>query len=176
MFELEAFLIIVGTIVLIALVIWKHSRKYVVGTLAVIALILGFCAIQDVARAEELPQNFYYRVVFLDGDIEEYSVEEVDGKVETTYFVHGDGLDETWDFYEIKEENEENETWELNEDLSDIAKRFIKLNNLWFEETVSNRITLGRIVVLTMWECDPLDPFDDEVVDTYFSEYITNIK
>ena len=169
---------ILGIVIIVYLCVeFEFIRKLVAkvffGTIAVALLIYGACAMQNAARAEELPQDFYYRVVFLDRDIEEYSVEEVDGKVETTYFVHGNDLDETWDFYEAKKENE---TWELNEDLSVIAKRFIELNNLWFEETVANRIALGRVVVLTMWECNPLDPFDDEVVDTYFSEYITNVE
>ena len=53
MFEPEAILIPLCTIVLIWLVIWKRTRKYVCGAMAFALLVYGFCVIQNAARAEE---------------------------------------------------------------------------------------------------------------------------
>ena len=138
----------------------KLVAKLFFGTLAVALLAYGACAVQNAARAEELLQDFYYRVVFVD------KVEELEDEL----VIHTDDLNHLWDYYEDGEEIDFNNSGFLNE----LAKTFAKENGLWYAKETKNPIIRGRIVVLTMWECDPNDPFDEEIIGVYYSKYITD--
>ena len=141
-------------------VVRRLVAKLFFGTLAVAILVWSACALQNAARAEELPDDVYYRVVFID------EVEELENEL----VVHADDLSHLWDYYEDGEEIDFNNNGFLNE----LAKTFAKENGLWYTKETNNPIIRGRIVVLTMWECCEDDPFDDEVVGVYYSKYITD--
>lgn len=162
-----AFIIYLSVITIILLCVLSESfrkmiAKIIFGSLAVALLIYAGFALQDAARAEELPEGFYLKAIFVD-DIEE--VED-----EKDLLVHADDLNHIWDYWEDPEEDFEEE---INWDMELLAMKFIRENKL---EAVINTdccIERGRIAILTMWECDPEDPWDEEVVDIYYSGFVT---
>lgn len=136
--------------------------KLILGTLAVAILIYGACALQNAARAEELPEGFYLKAIFVD-DIEKVEDEE-------DLLIHADDLDHIWDYWEDPEEDFEDE---INWDMELLAMRFIRENQLEAIIDMDCCIKRGRIAILTMWECDPENPWDEEVVDIYYSGFVT---
>lgn len=59
------------------------------------------------------------------------------------------------------------------EELSKLALRWAQENEFFVQLNKEERIIRGRIAVLTMWEANQEDLFDDEVIDVYFTELIT---
>ena len=128
-----------------------------------------------VAGAEELPNGFYYKVVFID-EVEEIELDQFDiedGAV-AKFLLHTDDLDHLWDYWDIIEENEEEFIdYAFDKNLSKLALYWARENDIEIKVNKEERIIRGRIVVLTMWECNEEDPFDEEVWDVYYSEFIT---
>jgi len=146
----------------------------------IIAFVVAlFCAATllspAIAGAEELPNGFYYRVVFID-EPEEVELDRYDIEYHAVakFLVHTDDLKHLWDYWDTVDENEEKFIdYEFNRKLSNMAFRWARKNELDVEVDKEERIVRGRIIVLTMWECDPEDPFDEEITDIYYSEFIT---
>lgn len=159
---------VAALIIGIALAIRKLATSIFDGDDAGIALIaiIFFVAVVLVAlspagsRAEELPEGFYYKVVFID---------EVEEK-EEEMLIHTDDLNNLWNYWEDGKEIDFNN----NKALEELAKYFVEENGLWSEEKVETAIVRGRIVVLTMWECCEDDPFDEEVINVYYSKFVTD--
>lgn len=137
----------------------KLIAKLFFGTLAVALLIYGACALQNAARAEE-SDGFYRKIVFID-EINDFDEEE--------FLIQGDDADHRWKWYEEKKEKEE---IYMDEDLSNLALRWAQENGFFIQINRTKPVVRGRIVVLTMWECTE-DPFDEEVIDAYYTEFIT---
>lgn len=157
--------VVVGVVSLIIAALCKIFNKEdlkVAIIVAVLFIITAIVALSPAAsRAEELPDGFYYKVVFID-EVEEFRNE---------LLIHTDDLDHLWDYYEeFPEDGKEFDSFD--KELSNIALWFVLENDLYAEFNKEERVTEGRIVVLTMWECTD-DPFDDEIVDVYYSELIT---
>ena len=111
---------------------------------------------------EELPEDQYYKVVFID------EMEELENKL----LLHGDDADHLWTWYEeYPSEDEEFVSFEFDKELSNLALRWAQENEFFVQLDKEERITRGRIVVLTMCYSD--DPNGDEVMDSYFTEFIT---
>ena len=151
------------------IVSWVNANnEAIINDLKIIALALVFGGILVAvalspagSRAEELPDGFYHRVVFIDEIEEEREEEEV--------HLYVDDLNHIWSYWESIEEDFEDLDW----DREALALLFIRENRLEAAIDLDCCIERGRIVVLTMWECDEEDPFDDEVVDVYYTSFIT---
>ena len=137
----------------------KDTLKWAAISSVVIGVLFAMVIFLPNALGEELPQDFYYRVVFVD---------EVEG-IENELLVHTDDLDHLWDYWEDPEVEFE----EFDKELSDIALWFVLENDLYAEFDKEEVLCRGRIIVLTMWEADPEDHLDDEIVGVYYSELIT---
>jgi hypothetical protein len=127
----------------------------------IVAIFFAMIYFSIPAQAEELPDGFYHKVVFIDEIKEEPEEEEV--------HLYVDDLDHIWSYWESIEEDFEDLDW----DREVLALLFIRENRLEAAIDLDCCIERGRIVVLTMWECDEEDPFDDEVVDVYYTSFIT---
>lgn len=138
----------------------KDTTKWCLICGITVAVFLAMFIFLPPANAEELPEEFYYKVVFID------EVEEVEDEL----LIHTDDLDRLWDYWE------QDPVFEIDDYRSSLALWFVTENNLYAEFNREEIICRGRIVVLTMWECFPEDPFDDEVVDVYYSELITDVE
>lgn len=140
----------------------------------IVAIFFAMIYFSIPAHAEELPDGFYYKVAFIDEtedtelnrfDLEDHAIAK--------FLIHTDDLNHIWDYWDIVEENEEEFiNWAFDKDLSNFALYWARENNLDVELDKEDRITRGRIVVLTMWECTD-NPYDDEVMDVYYTEFIT---
>ena len=153
----------------------KDTAKWAaVCGVAVGILFAMFIFLPD-ALAEELPDGFYYKVVFID-EVEEVELDRFDiedGAV-AKFLLHTDDLDHLWDYWDVVEEDEKDFVdYEFDRELSNIALYWIRENDIDVELDKEERIIRGRIVVLTMWECDPDDPSDEEVVDVHYTESVT---
>ena len=126
----------------------------------IVAIFFAMIYFSIPAQAEELPDGFYHKVVFLD-EIEEYN--------ETEYLIHADDMNHLWTYWESIEEDFE----DLNWDKEVLALMFIRENQLEAVIDTDCCIERGRIAVLTMWECNPDDPFDEEIVDIYYTGFLT---
>lgn len=136
----------------------KDTAKWMLICTITVAIFLAMFVLLPPAKADT--SEFYYKVVFID-EIEDYNNKE--------YLLHTDDLDHLWDYWEDKKETFSNVNW----DLENLAFQFIKENNLDAEIDIKTCLCRGRIVVLTMWECISEDPFDEEVVDVYYTAFIT---
>lgn len=140
-----------------------------------IGILIAVALSPAASRAEELPDGFYYKVVFID-EVEEVELDQFDIKdgAVAKFLLHIDDLDHLWDYWDVIEENEEEFIdYAFDKDLSDLALYWARENDIEIKVDKEERITRGRIVVLTMWECDPEDPFDEEACGVYYSEFIT---
>jgi len=138
----------------------KDTVKWAAVFSIAVALVISMFVFLPDALGEELPDGFYYKVVFID-EIEDQGKE---------LFVHTDDLNNLWDYWEDSKEIDFNN----DEALEELAKYFIEENNLWSEEETETAIIRGRIAVLTMWECCEDDPFDEEIVGIYYTKYVTD--
>lgn len=158
--------VVVGVVSLIIAALCKIFNKEdlkVAIIVAVLFIITAIVALSPAAsRAEELPEGFYYKVVFID-EVEEQEEEML---------IHTDDLNNLWNYWEDGKEIDFNN----NEALEELAKYFVEENGLWSEEEVETAIVRGRIVVLTMWECCEDDPFDEEVINVYYTKYVTDVE
>jgi len=164
-----------GIVTLCRKIFTENDVKIAIIAAVIIAIVLCVAISPAASRAEELPEGFYYKVVFID-EVEEAELDRFDiedGAV-AKFLLHTDDLDHLWDYWDIVEEDEEDFVdYEFDRELSNIALYWIRENDIDIELDKEERITRGRIVVLTMWECDPDDPFDEEVVDVYYTEFVT---
>ena len=135
--------------------------KIVAITLLFIGILIAVALSPAASRAEELPDGFYHKVVFIDEIEEEHEEEEV--------HLYVDDLNHIWSYWESIEEDFEDLDWEREA----LALLFIRENRLEAAIDLDCCVEKGRIVVLTMWECDEENPFDDEVVDVYYTSFIT---
>lgn len=149
-----------GIVAICRKIFTKNDLKLAIIAAVIIAIVLCVAISPAASRAEELPEDFYYKVVFID-EVEEF---------EDRLVIHTDDLNHLLDCYEDNEEIDFNNSGFLNE----LSKTFAKENGLWYEKETKNPIIMGRIVVLTMWECYEEDPFDDEIISVYYSKYITD--
>lgn len=151
-----------GVVTLCRKIFTKNDVKLAI--IAAIFIIIVLCvAISPAAsRAEELPHGFYHKVVFID---------EAENQ-EKELLIHTDDLNHLWDYWEDGKEIDFNN----DEELDGIAKYFIEENMLWSEEETENPVIRGRIVVLTMWECCEDDPFDEEIINVYYTKYVTDVE
>lgn len=153
----------------------KNIKLIACCTLTVGLVLAAIVLIPQLARAEELPEGFYYKVVFID-EVEEVELDrfDIENGAVAKFLLHTDDLDHLWKYWDIVEEDEEEFVkYKFDRELSNIALYWIMENDIDIELDKEERITRGRIVVLTMWECDPDDPFDEEVVDVYYTEFVT---
>jgi len=153
----------------------KNIKLIACCTLAVGLVLAAIVLVPQLAHAEKLPEDFYYKVVFIDEpeevELDRYDIEH---NVVAKFLVHTDDLDHLWNYWDTTDEDEEDFVdYEFDRELSNIALYWIRENDIDIELDKEERITRGRIVVLTMWECDPDDPFDEEVVDVYYTEFVT---
>ena len=140
----------------------KDTAKWTAICVVVVTIVLAMVYFSMPARAEELEEDLYYRVVFID------EVEELDGYL----LLHGDDADHIWDWYEeYPSEDEEFISFEFDKELSNFALYWAQENGFFIQLDKEDRITEGRIVVLLMRCVD--DPLGDEVMDSYFTEFIT---
>lgn len=156
----------------------KDTAKWAAICGVAVGILFAMIIFLPDALAEELPDGFYYKVVFID-EVEEVELDRFDiedGAV-AKFLLHTDDLDRMWDYWDVVEEDEEEFiNYTFDRELSNIALCWIRENDIDIELDKENRITRGRIVVLIMWECDPNNPFDEEVVDAYYSEFVTDVK
>jgi len=158
-----AFIVYLSIVTIILLCVLSESfrklvAKIVFGSLAVALLTYTGFALQNAAHAEA--EGFYQKAVFVD---------EAENFNKTEYLLHVDDLYHLWDYWENKEETFSDFDWEMEK----LALLFIKENSLDAIIDTDTCICRGRIVILTMWECDPDDPFDEEVVDVYYTAFVT---
>ena len=140
----------------------KDTAKWTAICVVVVTIVLAMVYFSMPARAEELEEDQYYRVVFID------EIEEVNNRL----LIHGDDADHIWDWYEeYPSENEEFISFEFDKELSNFALCWAQENGFFIQLDKEDRITEGRIVVLLMRCVD--DPLGDEVMDSYFTEFIT---
>lgn len=140
----------------------------------IVAIFFAMIYFSIPAHAEELPDGCYYKVAFID-ETEDTELDRFDleDHAIAKFLIHTDDLNHIWDYWDIVEENEEEFiNWAFDKDLSNLALYWARENNLDVELDKEDRITRGRIVVLTMWECTD-NPYDDEVMDVYYTEFIT---
>lgn len=151
-----------GIVTLCRKIFTKNDLKLAIIAAVIIAIVLCVAISPAASRAEELPDGFYYKVVFID-EVEDQGKE---------LLIHTDDLNHLWDYWE------DNKKIDFNNDekLNDIAKYFIEENTLWSEEETENPVIRGRIVVLIMWECCEDDPFDEEVINVYYTKYVTDVE
>lgn len=161
----------VGTVAFCGLVklskaIFRKEDADVAIIAIIMFIVVALVALSPLAsRAEELPEDFYYKVVFVD------EVEELEEEL----LLHGDDADHLWTWYEeYPSEDEEFVSFEFDKELSNLALRWAQENEFFVQLDKEERIIRGRIVVLTMWEANQEDLFDDEVIDVYFTELITH--
>ena len=141
----------------------KDTAKWCLICGITVAVFLAMFIFLPPANGEELPEEFYYKVVFID------EIEEID---EDELLIHTDDLDHLWDYYEQPYEL----IVEIDDYKSNLALQFALENNLHVELSREELLCRGRIVVLTMWIADPEDPFDEEVVDVYYTEFVTDVE
>jgi len=140
-----------------------NNLKWIALCSIVVAVFLAMLYFSIPARAEELPEEFYYRVVFID------EIEELDEEL----LLHGDDANHLWSWYEeYPAEDEEFYSFEFDKELSNIALYWAQENSFFVKLDKEERIVRGRIVVLVMWQCTD-NPYDDEVIDTYYTELVT---
>jgi len=152
-----------GIVTLCRKVFTKNDVKLAVIAAIFIIIILCVAISPAASRAEELLDGFYYKVVFID-EVEEQEEE---------LLIHTDDLDNLWDFWEdYPEEDEDFFEYAFDEELSNIVLHFCIDNQIEAAFNKEDRIIRGRLIVLTMWEATE-DPWDDEVVDVYYSELVT---
>ena len=144
-------------------VVWlKDTAKWAAICIVVVTIVLAMVYFSMPAKAEELEEDQYYKVVFID------EIEEVNNRL----LIHGDDADHIWDWYEeYPFEDEEFISFEFDKELSNFALYWAQENGFFIQLDKEDRITEGRIVVLLMRCVD--DPLEDEVMDSYFTEFIT---
>lgn len=130
----------------------------------IVAIFFAMIYFSIPAHAEELPDGFYHKVVFID-DIQEEREEEEEEEVH----LYVDDLNHIWTYWESIEEDFKDLDW----DKEVLALMFIRENQLEAVIDTDCCIERGRIAVLTMWECNPDDPFDEEIVDVYYTGFLT---
>lgn len=140
----------------------KDTAKWAAICGVAVGILFAMIIFLPDALAEELPDGFYYKVVFID-EVEDQGKE---------LLIHTDDLNHLWGYWEDNKEIDFNN----DEKLNDIAKYFIEENMLWSEEETENPVIRGRIVVLIMWECCEDDPFDEEVINVYYTKYVTDVE
>lgn len=140
----------------------KDTIKWIAICAVVVAAFFAMVYFSMPAKAEELPEDLYYKVVFVD------EVEELEEEL----LLHGNDADRLWDWYEdYPEEDEEFFYYEFNKELSNLALCWAQENGFFVQLDKEDRIIKDRIVVLTMRYSD--DPLGDEAIDSYFTEFIT---
>lgn len=143
--------------------IFNKEDAHVTVVAVIMFIIVALVALSPLAsRAEELPEDQYYKVVFVD------EVEELEEEL----LLHGDDADHLWTWYEeYPSEDEEFVSFEFDKELSNLALYWAQENGFFVQLDKENRIIEGRIIVLTMRYSD--DPLGNEVMDSYFTEFVT---
>lgn len=163
-----------GIITLCRKIFTENDVKIAIIAAVIIAIVLCVAISPAASRAEELPEGFYHKVVFID-EVEEAELDRFDiedGAV-AKFLLHTDDLDHMWDYWDtIDEDEEEFIDYEFDRELSNLVLYWARENEIDIELDKEQRIVRGRILVLTMWECTE-DPLDDEVWDVYYSEFTT---
>lgn len=156
------FVVASGLVELCRRIFTKNDVKLAIIAIVFIVILLCVAISPSASRAEELQEDQYYKVVFVD---------EVE-KFEDKLLLHGDDADHLWVWAEdYPKENEDFFRYEFDTELSNLALCWAQENDFFVQLDKEDRVIEGRIVVLVMRCSD--DPLGDEVMDSYFTEFVT---